>query len=155
MPLVTVGMLMCRNASNALEFFLVHPGGPFFARKNEGAWSIPKGMPDEAEDLLLGAQREFLEETGITPTPPFHSLKSTKLKSGKIMHVWLFAGEWDPASGIVSNTFPLEWPPRSGKYKDIPEVDRAEWMSYEKATEMINPHQAIFLDRACEFHSKV
>jgi predicted NUDIX family NTP pyrophosphohydrolase len=153
MSQITAGMLMCRNVSRELEFFLVHPGGPFFVRKNEGAWSIPKGIPNEAEDLLLAAQREFFEETGITPTPPFHSLKSTKLKSGKIMHVWLFDGEWDPASGIVSNTFSLEWPPRSGKYKDVPEVDRAEWMSYEKAKVMINPHQAIFLDRAREFYS--
>jgi len=153
MPVLTAGMLMCQKLSRELEFFLVHPGGPFWARKHEGAWSIPKGLSNPSEDLLAAAQREFLEETGIAPSPPFYPLDATKLKSGKIMHVWSFIGTWDPAQGITSNNFSMEWPPHSGKFKDFPEVDRAEWMLYDKAKQMINPHQAIFLDRAREIYS--
>lgn len=141
-------MLMCRKESGTLEFFLVHPGGPFYAKKNEGVWSIPKGLPEGEEAPDATAQREFFEETGIKPVPPFHPLGTTKLKSGKTIHAWLFFGAWDAAQGVSSNTFTLEWPPRSGKFIEAPEVDRGAWMRYEEAAVMINPKQVVFLERA-------
>lgn len=147
MPPIAAGLLMFRKRDSALEFFLVHPGGPFYAKKNEGVWSIPKGIPEENEDLLVAAQREFFEETGLRATPPFHALGTARQKSGKIIHAWSFAGDWDPAQGIQCNTFDLEWPPRSGKFIKVPEVDRAEWMTFEKAISMINPGQISFLER--------
>jgi len=150
MTKVTAGMLMCRNVKE-LQFFLIHPGGPFFAKKNEGSWSIPKGLPEENEELLETAQREFYEETGIKPTPPFHPLGTSKMKSGKVIHSWCFEGDWDPKQGIVSNMFRLEWPPASKKFVDFPEADRAEWMAYDQAIKMIHPQQVIFLVKAKEF----
>jgi predicted NUDIX family NTP pyrophosphohydrolase len=146
----SAGLLMCRKQNDSLEFFLVHPGGPYYMKKNEGVWSIPKGIPDDGEDLLLAAQREFYEETCLAPHPPFYSLGSLKTKAGKIIHAWTFLGEWDSSQKITSNTFPMEWPPRSGKRIMIPEVDRAEWMTFEKAVKMINPNQIPFLERAKE-----
>src|SRR5437868_1729489 len=119
--LISAGLLMCRWNDTMLEYFLVHPGGPFFKNKDEGVWSIPKGLPEGDEDLLITAQREFLEETGIQPTPPFYQLPIIKQKGGKIVHSWTFQGSWDSVKGIVSNTFKLEWPPRSGKFQDFPE----------------------------------
>lgn len=145
---ISAGLLMCRDRHGLREFFLVHPGGPFFAKKNEGVWSIPKGIPEKGEDLLEAAKREFFEETGIAPVPPFYSLGSIRQKGGKVVHAWCFAGEWSPDTGITCNTFPLEWPPRSGKYIDIPEVDRAGWMDYDKAAVMINPAQVPLLSLA-------
>lgn len=139
---------MYRNKGKDLEFFLVHPGGPFWATRNEGAWSIPKGEPEQGEELLETAQREFFEETGIKPTPPFTSLGSVKQKSGKVVHAWTFKGNWDPATGITSNLIKIAWPPSSKKFIDIPEVDKAEWMSFDKASLMINPAQAEFLTKA-------
>ena len=153
MPALSTGLLMCRKRNDVVEYFLVHPGGPFYAKKNEGAWSIPKGLVEEGEDLLVAARREFFEETGIQSQPPFHELGHLKLKSGKIVHAWSFSGEWDPAHGITSNTFELEWPPRSGKRISVPEVDRAEWMTFDQATRMINPAQIPFLERAKAVHS--
>jgi predicted NUDIX family NTP pyrophosphohydrolase len=141
---------MCRKGEGELNYFLVHPGGPFYARKNEGVWSIPKGLPEEGEALLETAQREFYEETGIRPQPPFHELGTGKLKSGKVIYAWCFEGEWDPSQGIVSNIFKIEWPPSSKKFIEVPEVDRGEWMSYDKAKVMIHPAQVHFLDRAKE-----
>jgi predicted NUDIX family NTP pyrophosphohydrolase len=151
--LIAAGLLMCRKNGNTLEYFLVHPGGPFFKNKNEGFWTIPKGLPESNEDLLLTAQREFKEETGIDAVPPFHSLGNVKQKAGKIIHAWSFIGNWNPVNGIVSNTFRIEWPPRSGKFQEFPEQDRAEWMNYEKATHFIVPAQIPFLDRALNIHS--
>lgn len=147
MTKVTAGLLMCRKAKE-LQFFLVHPGGPFYAKKNDGVWSIPKGLPEGNEELLETAQREFFEETGIDPSPPFYSLGTAKLKSGKVIHAWCFEGEWDPAEGIVSNVFKIEWPPASKKFVDFPEVDRAEWLPYDRALKLIHPQQAPFLIRA-------
>ena len=152
MPLLSAGLLMCRKPGHQLEFFLIHPGGPFFSKKNEGVWSIPKGMPEGEEELEATAKREFFEETGITPAPPFHALGSAKLKSGKIIHAWSFLGTWDSQDGIVSNNIQIEWPPRSGKFISTPEADRAEWMSFDKASVMINPGQKIFLERASVFY---
>lgn len=138
---------MCRMEKE-LQYFLVHPGGPFYAKKNEGVWSIPKGLPENNEELLDTAQREFYEETGIKPTPPFHALGTAKLKSGKVIHAWCFEGEWDPKQYIISNIFNIEWPPASKKFVDFPEVDRAEWMTYDQAIKMIHPHQVSFLTKA-------
>lgn len=130
-----------------LEYFLIHPGGPFYTKKNEGVWSIPKGLPENNEELLETAQREFYEETGIKPTPPFHALGTAKLKSGKVIHAWCFEGEWDARQGIVSNIFKIEWPPASKQLVDFPEVDRAEWMTYDVAVKMIHPQQVSFLTK--------
>lgn len=145
------GLLMCRKENKELEFFLVHPGGPFFAKKNEGVWTIPKGLPENGEEILETAQREFFEETGIKPSPPFHPLNFVKLKSGKIVHAWAFQGAWKPEQGIVSNFFKMEWPPSSRKFIEIPEIDRAAWMPYDKAAQMIHPLQVPFLVRAKDF----
>lgn len=141
---------MLRKEKDTIEFFLIHPGGPFWIKKNEGAWSIPKGLAEGHEELLAVAQREFVEETGINPTPPFHSLGLVKLKSGKIIYAWAFEGIWNPEDGITSNHVNIEWPPRSKKFISIPEADRAEWMNYEKASVMINPGQLPLLKRALE-----
>ncbi len=152
MAIISAGLLMCRKKSRELEFFLVHPGGPFFAKKNEGTWSIPKGLAESDEEIILTAEREFFEETGIKPCPPFHALGSIKLKSGKLVYAWSFMGDWDPDQGIVSNLCEIEWPPLSKKYIDIPEVDKAEWMSFEKAVKMIHPLQIPFLTKAREIY---
>jgi len=148
MPNVAAGLLMFRKRNDKLEFFLVHPGGPFYATKKEGVWSMPKGIPEKEEELLQTAQREFFEETGIKPHGPFHPLGSTKLKSGKIVHAWAFEGEWDPATGITSNFIKIAWPPSSKKFMDILEVDKAEWVTLDKALKMIHPAQAAFLAEA-------
>lgn len=153
MSLLSAGLLMCRMTKDGLEYFLVHPGGPFYIKKNEGVWSLPKGVPEEGEEMLDAALREFFEETGIVPVPPFHSMGTTKNKSGKTIHAWAFEGQWDATKGITCNTFSLEWPPKSRKFIDVPENDRAEWMLLEKARRMINPAQAVFLDRAAEIFS--
>jgi predicted NUDIX family NTP pyrophosphohydrolase len=146
--LTSAGLLMCQWSDEALQFFLVHPGGPFFKNKDDGVWSIPKGLPEGDEDLLVTAQREFFEETGIQPAPPFYQLSTVKQKGGKIVHAWTFLGQWDQTTGIVSNTFKLEWPPRSGKFIDVPEQDKAEWMPAALAKKRINPAQAILIDEA-------
>ena len=149
----TAGLLMVRKADTGLEFFIVHPGGPFFMQKNEGAWSIPKGLPENGETMLEAACREFQEETGIQPTPPYLSLGTVKLKSGKIVHAWAFEGNWDPEIGIVSNLFTIEWPRGSGRKQQFVEVDRGTWASYEEAVCLINPMQAPLLERARELFS--
>ena len=146
---IAAGLLMCRIHSNEIEFFLVHPGGPFFKNKDEGVWSIPKGIPEsESEELLTVAVREFAEETGMTATGDFQSIGYVQQKAGKIVHAWTFLGDWDPAKGIKSNTFALEWPPKSGKVQEFPEMDKAAWLSYEDALKKINPAQVPLLDRA-------
>ena len=154
MALISAGLLMCRKEKNELEYFLVHPGGPFYVKKNEGVWSIPKGVPENGEEILQAGQREFFEETGIKPSPPFQPLGSVKLKSGKTIHAWSFLGNWDPAQSIVSNIFKIEWPPSSRKFIDIPEVDKAEWMTFDKAVKMIHPQQIPFLQRARENYTQ-
>jgi len=125
---------------------LVHPGGPFWARKDAGAWSIPKGEHEAGEEPLAAAIREFAEETGMTPQGPFHALGEVRLKSGKRVAAWACEGAFDPAR-LVSNTVEIEWPPKSGKRLAIPEVDRAGWFTLEEARAKINPVQAAFLDR--------
>jgi predicted NUDIX family NTP pyrophosphohydrolase len=141
----SAGLLLYRLRESVLEVLLVHPGGPFFRSKDAGVWMIPKGEPDADEELLDAAVREFREETGFEPAAPFIPLKPVRQKSGKWVHAWAFEGDCDP-SALRSNTFRLEWPPRSGKFSDFPEVDRAEFFELERAREKINPAQVALLD---------
>jgi predicted NUDIX family NTP pyrophosphohydrolase len=126
---------------------LVHPGGPFWAKKDAGAWSIPKGeYVDGEEDPLACARREFEEELGTPPPDDLVPLGEVRQKSGKRVTAWAAAGDLDP-TGIVSNTFTIEWPPRSGRMREFPEIDRAAWFALDEAREKINSAQAAFLDR--------
>jgi predicted NUDIX family NTP pyrophosphohydrolase len=128
-----------------VEVLIVHPGGPFWRNKDAGAWTIPKGEIGAGEDPLVAARREFVEETGIEPTPPFLELGSVRQKSGKEVIAWAFEGDCDPAQ-IRSNEFELEWPPRSGRVARFPEIDRAGFFEIEAARRMLNPAQCAFLD---------
>jgi predicted NUDIX family NTP pyrophosphohydrolase len=128
----SAGLLMYRVRNAQLEVLLVHLGGPFWAKKDAGAWFIPKGEIDPGEDEFAAAKREFREETGIEAGCEFIALGTVKHTGGKIVHAWAFQGDCDPDS-TTSNTFMLEWPPRSGKRQEFPEVDRAEFMSVEEA----------------------
>lgn len=145
MPEISAGLLMYRRRGGILEVFLVHPGGPFYADKDIGVWSIPKGLIDEGEDPLAAAQREFAEETGFTASGDFIPLKSVKLKSGKVIRAWAFEGDCDPLS-IKSNTFTMEWPPRSGRQREFPEVDHAAWFTFEEAQKSIHPGQSALIE---------
>jgi predicted NUDIX family NTP pyrophosphohydrolase len=138
---------MFRRRTNQLEFLLVHPGGPFFARKDDGAWTIPKGESTPREDLLRRAQIEFEEELGFRPLGEWVELGSIKQKGGKVVHAWGFEGDLPDSFKLRSNTFEMEWPPRSGKLKEFPEIDRAEFFAEEIARQKINPAQTPFLDR--------
>jgi predicted NUDIX family NTP pyrophosphohydrolase len=138
---------MFRRKNNKLEVLLVHPGGPFFASKDDGAWTIPKGEAAPGEDLLGRAQIEFEEEVGIKPSGNWIELGSIKQKGGKVVHAWAFEGDLPEPFKLKSNTFEMEWPPRSGKLKEFPEVDRAEFFTEEIARQKLNPAQAPFLDR--------
>jgi predicted NUDIX family NTP pyrophosphohydrolase len=141
------GILLHRRGENGLEVLLVHPGGPFWAKKDLGAWSIPKGEHDDAEEALACALREFEEETGSHPNEgELDDLGTVRQKSGKVVQAWALKGDLD-AGAIRSNTFTMEWPPRSGRKTEFPEVDRAAWFGLEEARERINPAQAAFLDR--------
>jgi predicted NUDIX family NTP pyrophosphohydrolase len=144
----SAGILLYRHRPDAgLEVLLVHPGGPYWARKDLGAWSIPKGEHEEAEEALDCALREFEEETGSKPAPgELDELGSVKQKSGKVVAAWALEGDLD-ADAVQSNTFELEWPPRSGRMQEFPEVDRAAWFGLDEARERILPAQAPFLDR--------
>lgn len=144
---VSAGLLMYRRRGGALEVFLAHPGGPFFAKKDAGAWSIPKGEVEPGEELLAAARREFEEETGIHPGEPLYPLGEVKQKGGKVVHAWAFEGDWPAGSVLRSNSFELEWPPGSGRVQVLPEIDRAELFALEIARTKINPAQATFLDR--------
>ncbi|RYY90617.1 MAG: NUDIX domain-containing protein [Chitinophagaceae bacterium] len=141
----SAGILLYRTSTGGPEFFLVHPGGPFWAGREEGAWTIPKGEFTEAEQPLAAARREFFEETGHRVDGPFLPLGSVKQKAGKLVHAWAAAGDMDPAA-IVSNTFRTQWPPRSGKWISVPEIDKAGWFNYGVAALLINPAQVAFLD---------
>lgn len=137
---------MYRHKEQNLEVFLVHPGGPFWAKKDLGAWSIPKGEYEPDEDPLIAARREFEEETGAAVNGDFRSLGDTKQAGGKIVAVWSVEGDLDPAK-LKSNTFQMEWPPKSKRMAEFPEVDRWAWFSLEMAQEHILKSQKIFLDR--------
>lgn len=145
MPQVSAGLLMYRLHDGRLQVLLAHPGGPFFKNKDGGAWSIPKGEVGTDEVLLEAAKREFQEETGIVPTGPFRALTPVKQKAGKIVHAWAFEGDCDP-SKITSNTFAIEWPPRSGKQAEFPEIDRAEFFDVDVAKRKINAGQVALID---------
>jgi predicted NUDIX family NTP pyrophosphohydrolase len=138
-----------------LQVFLVHPGGPYFRNKDGGAWTIPKGEAGEGENLLTRAKIEFEEELGIRAiASDWIALGSVKQKGGKTVHAWAFEGNLPDAFAITSNTFEIEWPPRSGRMQQFPEIDRAEFFSIEKAKEKINEAQAAFLDRLVEAVAK-
>ena len=141
----SAGLLLFRKTGQDLEFFLVHPGGPFFAKKDAGFWTIPKGELMEAEDPLDAAIREFEEETGFKPKGTFIMLNPIVQKGGKKVLCWAVEGDFDPTK-IQSNTFEIEWPPRFGKMKTYPELDKAAWFKYEVAIKFINERQIPFLD---------
>jgi predicted NUDIX family NTP pyrophosphohydrolase len=140
----SAGLLLFRRHGGAVEVLLVHPGGPLWARKDEGAWSIPKGEVDEHEDALAAARREVEEETGARPSGPFISLSPVRQTGGKIVHVWAVESDFDPAS-LKSNLFEMEWPPKSGNRRSFPEVDRAGWFDLTTAARKILSSQAIVL----------
>ena len=140
---------MFRRKGTELEVFLVHPGGPFWAAKDAGAWTVPKGEYIEGEEPLDAARREFTEETGFVPKGEFIDLGTVRQTSGKIVNAWAFEGDCDPAR-LVSNSCEIEWPPRSGKKMEIPEVDRGAWFSVDKARRAILKSQEPFLDALAE-----
>ncbi len=144
MTKTSAGILLYKKKDDNLLVFLVHPGGPFFAKKDADSWSVPKGEIDEGEDPLAAAKREFEEETGCTVGGDFIPLARVTQKSGKIVLCWAVEGDCD-AAAIKSNTFSLEWPPKSGRTREFPEVDRAGWFSIEEAKKKINGAQAAFL----------
>lgn len=141
----SAGLLVYRRRDGALEVFLVHPGGPFWQNKDDGAWSLPKGEYTDEEEALAAAQREFLEETGMSVSGTFSSLAPVRQAGGKIVHAWAIAGDFD-AAAIRSNTFTMEWPPRSGKMRSFPEVDRAAWFTLQEARVKILAGQRPLLD---------
>jgi predicted NUDIX family NTP pyrophosphohydrolase len=145
-PRRSAGLMMYRRRSHHLEVFLVHPGGPFFAKKDLGSWTIPKGEYLEGEEPLQAAKREFQEETGFTAGGSFIDLGSVKQAGGKIVSAWAFEGDCDPAT-LISNHCEVEWPPRSGRFIEIPEVDRGAWFSMAQAEERIKPTQIPLLAR--------
>lgn len=145
MPRLSAGLLMYRIRDGAIQVLLAHPGGPYFVNKDDGHWSIPKGEPGPDEDLLLTAQREFQEETGLKPAGPFVPLQPVKQKGGKIVHAWACEGDCDPAT-IHSNTFTMEWPPKSGQQKQFPEIDRAEFFDLATARRKVKAAQAGLID---------
>ena len=141
----SAGILLYRKTKDILEVFLVHPGGPFFKNKDEGAWSIPKGEFELDENSLTAAKREFEEETGKILDGEFIALNPVKQKGGKTVLAWAIAGEIDPET-IKSNTFEIEWPPRSGKKQTFPEIDRGAWFDINMAKVKINPAQVALLE---------
>lgn len=142
----SAGLLLFRLVPAGLELFLAHPGGPFWHNRDAGAWTIPKGVAEEGEDILAAACREFEEETGVHPEGPFLPLGSIRQKAGKVVHAWAWEGDADPAR-ISSNTMRTEWPRASGRFITFPEVDRCGWFDAEAARDKINPAQAELIDR--------
>ena len=140
----SAGILLYRGTSSSLEVLLVHPGGPFWARRDEGAWTIPKGEFADDESPLDAARREFREETGADVAGPFHALPPVRLAGGKRVHAFAARGDFDP-SALVSNTFSLEWPPRSGRMRAFPEVDKAQWFAIDEARSKVHPAQTPWL----------
>jgi predicted NUDIX family NTP pyrophosphohydrolase len=146
MAKISAGVLVYRESKGRLEVLLVHPGGPFWVKKDEGAWSIPKGEIEEGEEPLAVARRELQEETSMEITGDFHALKPLKQTGGKMVYAWAVKGDFDPAQ-FKSNTFKMEWPPKSGKEREFPEVDRAEWFSTEMARKKILKSQQGFISQ--------
>lgn len=137
---------MYRIRDSRLQVLLVHPGGPYFAAKDEGVWSIPKGQPERGEDLLQTACREFEEETGVTPNGTFIPLHPIRQKGGKIVHAWAFEGDCDAAK-IQSNLFRIEWPPGSGRHVEFPEIDRAEFFRMKLAKRKLKAAQIPLIEQ--------
>ena len=146
MAKTSAGLLMYRVRGGTIEVLLVHPGGPFWRKKDEGAWSIPKGEVESGEELLATARREFHEELGLEAAGNFIPLTPIRQKGGKVVHAWAFEGDCDPAA-IRGNTFTMEWPPKSGRAIEFPEVDKAAFFDLEAARRKINPAQAALLDQ--------
>jgi predicted NUDIX family NTP pyrophosphohydrolase len=144
MPKRSAGILLYRQAGAEPEVLLVHPGGPYWAGKDSGAWSIPKGEIAEGEEPLAAARREFEEETGFRPAGEARPLGSFRQPGGKIVLAWAVAGDLDPTK-VRSNTFAMEWPPRSGRMREFPEVDRARWFRLEEAEQKIHKGQVAIL----------
>ena len=136
---------MYRFKAGTTQVLLIHPGGPYWARKDDGAWSIPKGEIEEGEDPFRAAMREFEEETGLRPEGEFRPLSPVRLKSGKTVYGWIFEGDWD-AGELKSSTFFVDWPPRSGKVQEFPEADRAGWFALREAKEKIQVGQRPFIE---------
>lgn len=148
MPQVSAGLLMFRHVDGALEVLLAHPGGPYFRKKDLGAWTLPKGLVEPGEEPLACALREFREETGIVPAAAHYlPLGEVRLKSGKRVHAWAFEGAWDGHGPPPSNTFEVEWPPKSGRMATFPEIDRVAFFDLETARAKILAAQAPLLDR--------
>lgn len=145
MPRTSAGLLMYRFEGGQLQVLLAHPGGPLFQHKDDGDWSIPKGEIEPGEGLLEAAIREFKEETGVTPAGPFLALTPITQKGGKVVHAWAFAGTCDPAR-IVSNTFAMEWPPRSGRWVEFPEIDRADFFDVAAAKGKVKASQVPLIE---------
>lgn len=148
---VSAGLLLFRRREDRFEVLLAHPGGPFWATKDAGAWTIPKGELEDGEDPLRAAAREFTEETGVTvDIEAAHSLGSVRQKSGKKVLAWAVEGDLDPGL-LRSNTFTIEWPPRSGRQTEFPEIDRVEWLEPDIARVKLNPAQKPFIDRLIDW----
>ncbi|MEO8337063.1 MAG: NUDIX domain-containing protein [bacterium] len=146
MPKRSAGVLLFRRSPTGLEVLLVHPGGPFWARKDAASWSIPKGEISDGEDPLTAAKREFAEETGHAVDGDYIALEPVKLPSGKVVHAWVLEGDCD-ATQIISNNFTMEWPPKSGRQAEFPEVDRAGWFGIDAAREKLSKGQVSLLDQ--------
>lgn len=146
---MSAGILLFRRRAAVLEVFLAHPGGPFWARRDDGVWTVPKGLVDPGEEPLSAARREFEEETGFPIDGEFLSLGAIRMKSGKSVAVWAVAGDVD-AAAIRSNTVAIEWPPRSGRVREYPEVDRCAWFDVPSARRKLHPAQQPLLDRLLE-----
>lgn len=146
----SAGILLHRRVGGELEVLLVHPGGPLWAKRDAGAWSIPKGEYDDEEEPQVAARREFAEELGVDPPAgELADLGEVRQKSGKLVRAWALAGDLE-VKAIHSNTFTMQWPPRSGRIREFPEVDRAAWFGLAEAREKLNPAQAALLDRLAE-----
>ena len=145
MPKQSAGILLYKFANQELQVLLVHPGGPYFKNKEAGYWTIPKGEFTAEENPLDAAQREFHEETGQAISGPFYKLAPVKQRGGKWVHAWATEGDLDPQK-IRSNTFTMEWPPRSGRQQEFPEIDKAKWFSRLEALEMINSAQCALVE---------
>jgi len=141
----SAGLLMYRYRTGKVEVLLVHPGGPYWAGKDSGAWAIPKGEIEPGEDALTAARREFEEETGFKAEGRFRPLNPVRLKSRKVVYAWAFQGDCDPQA-VKSMAFSMEWPPHSGKAQEFPEVDKAEWFTVEAAREKVQAGQAPFIE---------
>jgi predicted NUDIX family NTP pyrophosphohydrolase len=146
MARAAAGLLLFRRKSDGIEVLLVHPGGPLWMRKDDGAWSIPKGEIEVGEAPLRAAQREFEEELGSPVSGEFIPLTQIRQASGKLVHAWAIEADFDPST-LKSGTFSMEWPPRSGRHQHFPEVDRAEWFSLGEARRKINKAQIALLDQ--------